>query len=461
MSAQNTNQYPALYESFEWFIPTHFNIAHVCSHRWAASPHEARQAAIYFEDQVGQLTMLSYGQLSEKVNKLANAFVRMGVQPQDRIAIALQHSAETAVTILAAITMGAIAVPLGTGLSNTEYDKRLVDAGARVAVVDKHTIAAMTSAIDHNPQLRQSLRQIVGIHTEDERVIPWRTLLARQPSTFTLNPVEPSAYAIMLYPPVAEGEELKATLISHQALLGALPGFVASQNWFPKGQDLFFTSYDWSTPMGLLNALLPTLYFGRTIVGCPSGRTIPRLFTLLEHYQITNILTSRHELTRIKEFNDPLNQFELQIRCIALPDDENNEELIAWVDQRFGATLNSIFAPLGFSYIIGECPDKWPSVAGSMGKVFPGHKVAILNDDGLECQEGEIGYLCVSTLDIQEMADPGLAKHFWATGRIQEFTMYETNWYNTGCRAYQKDGYFWREPAALLSTNHIDNEVTQ
>ena len=455
MSAQNTNLYSSLYESFEWFIPTHFNIAQACSHRWAASPHEARQAAIFFEDQVGQLTMLSYGQLSEKVNKLANAFVRMGVQPQDRIAIALQHSAETAVTILAAITMGAIAVPLGTGLTNAEYDKRLVDAGARVAVVDKHTIAAMTSAIDHNPQLRQSLRQIIGIHTEDERVIPWRTLLARQPSTFTIAPVEPTAYAMMLYAPVAEGEELKASLITHQALIGALPGFVASQNWFPKGKDLFFTTYDWSTPMGLLNGLLPTLYFGRTIVGCPSGRTIPRLFTLLEHYQITNILTSSYELARIKDFNDPLNQFELQIRCVTVPDNENSDELSAWVDERFNATLNSVYAPLGFSYLIGECPEKWPSVPGSMGKVYPGHKVAILNEDGQECTEGEIGYLCVNTFDIQEMHDPGLTTHFWSTGRIQEIIMFDANWYNTGCRAYHKDGYFWREPTVAISTEEL------
>lgn len=207
--------------------------------------------------------------------------------------------------------------------------------------------------------------------------------------------------------------------------------------------------------MGLLNGLLPTLYFGRTIVGCPSGRTIPRLFTLLEHYQITNILTSSFELKRIKDFNDPLNQFELRIRCITLPDEENNPELINWVDERFGASLNGIFAPLGFSYLVGECPEKWPSVAGSMGRVFPGHKVAILNEDGQECAEGEVGFLCVSALDTQEMPDPGLSKHFWATGRIQEITMFDADWYNTGRRAYLKDGYFWREPLAQANPDLI------
>ncbi|WP_258404646.1 hypothetical protein [Oligella urethralis] len=51
---------------------------------------------------------------------------------------------------------------------------------------------------------------------------------------------------------------------------------------------------------------MPALYFGHSIVGCPSGRTIPRLFTLLEHYQVTNILTTAEELERIRDYDETL-----------------------------------------------------------------------------------------------------------------------------------------------------------
>lgn len=444
MSAKNSNQYASLYDNYEWFVPNNFNIANACCHRWASSPHEARQAAIYFEDQVGQLTSLSYGQLSERVNKLANGFIRMGVHPQDRIAIALQHSAETAITILAAISVGAIAVPLKAGLSNIDYDRRLVDVVAKIVVVDKHTIGPITNAIDHNPVLRQSLKQIVGINTDDERVIPWRTLLARQSSHFTGVVAQPDSPAILFY---SDGvEPLQATVITHEALVGALPGFVSSQNWFPKKSDIFYTTYDWSTPIGLLGALLPTLYFGRTIVGCPSGRTIPRLFTLLEHYPISNMLASTEELRRIASYKDPLHHFDLALRCIACPEQDSSSELNHWVNERFGFTLNHFCMPLGFSYIVGESADKWPSKPGSMGRAIPGHRVAILNEKGEQLKAGQIGFLCVNQYNKEDDPDPGLSRYFWQQGRLQELAPFNQNWYNTGIRArLDNEGYFWRE----------------
>ncbi|MDY3331362.1 MAG: AMP-binding protein [Pelistega sp.] len=450
MSAKNQNQYASLYDNYEWFVPNNFNIANACCHRWAKSPHEARQAAIYFEDQVGQLTSLSYGQLSERVNKLANGFIRMGVHPQDRIAIALQHSAETAITILAAISVGAIAVPLKAGLSNIDYDQRLVDMAAKIVIVDKHTIGPVTNAIDHNPVLRQSLKQIVGIHTDDERVIPWRTLLARQPSEFNTVQTSPDTPVLLFYP---DGiEPLRATVITHEGLIGALPGFVSSQNWFPKKADIFYTTYDWSTPIGLLGALLPTLYFGRTIVGCPSGRTIPRLFTLLEHYPVSNMLASGAELRRIASYKDSLSHFELGLRCITCPEQDSSPELSHWVHERFGFALNNVCMPLGFSYIVGESADKWPSKVGSMGRAIPGHRVAILDEAGQPVDTDKFGFLCVHQENKESDPDPALSKHFWQQGQLQELAPLAQNWYNTGIRARQdKEGYFWREPSTLTT----------
>ncbi|NLY63669.1 MAG: AMP-binding protein [Alcaligenaceae bacterium] len=437
-----TDQYNSLYQSFEWLVPSHFNIADACCHRWASSPHEARQVAIYFEDQVGQLTLLTYGQLSEKVNKLANGFIRMGIQPQDRIAIALQHSAETAVTILAALTVGAIAVPLTSSLISAEYAERLNDSQAKVAIVDKHSIAAVMSAIDNH----SSVKQIIGIHTEDERIIPWRTLLARQPGTFTPVIVSSDSPALLIYPDPKENKPLKGTLLHQSALIGTLPGFVASQNWFPKGNDIFWTSFDWSTPHGLLNALLPTLYFGRSIVGCPAGRTIPRLFTLLEHYQITNMLVSSYELNRIKNHHDPLLDFKIAIRCISCPDTEVTNELREWVKSRFDVTINSIFAPLGFGYIIGESHEKWPSKPESIGKPYPGHTIAIINENGDEVEAGQIGEIAIHTSDQHDYPDPGISLSYWSNAQIHD-TQKNQEWILTGVRGYtDQNNYFWRAP---------------
>ncbi|OFV48872.1 AMP-binding protein [Oligella sp. HMSC09E12] len=451
-----TDQHQDLYQSYRWLVPEQFNIADYCCHRWAINPQEVRhQAAIYFEDQVGQLTMYSYRQLSERVNKLANGLVRMGVQPQDRIIISLQHSADSAVAVLAAFTVGAIAVPLTAGLSSYQYAPRVIDSQAKVAIIDKHTLAPFMASLDNHTLVKQ----IIGVDTEDDRLISLETLLARQPSQFNRINTLADSPAMMVYPQPEPSPEpldrkikheipfdpnLKATILSHRTLIGALPGFVASQNWFPQENDIFWSSYDWNSGLGLINALLPALYFGHSIVGCPSGRTIPRLFTLLEHYQVTNILTTAEELERIRDYDETLPAFDLAIRCIAIPDHEKTTSLNAWVKRRFNATLNGIYSDVAFVYLAGDSAEKWPDRENSMGHIYPGRRFSIIDDEGMPVAVGTKGVLAVAAIDYHGHDDPGLATHYWQQAQIHEIETVD-GWYSTGIAAYQdEDGYIFR-----------------
>ena len=47
------DQYQVLYQTFRWLVPTQFNIAEACCHRWASSSPDARRIAIYYEDEAG------------------------------------------------------------------------------------------------------------------------------------------------------------------------------------------------------------------------------------------------------------------------------------------------------------------------------------------------------------------------------------------------------------------------
>jgi acetyl-CoA synthetase len=81
----------------------------------------------------------------------------------------------------------------------------------------------------------------------------------------------------------------KGALIPHRALMGNLSGFVCSQNWFgfdpavptpagvlPAGSSaVFWSPADWAWTGGLMDALLPTLYFGCPIIAY-NGRFTPQ-----------------------------------------------------------------------------------------------------------------------------------------------------------------------------------------
>ena len=82
---------------------------------------------------------------------------------------------------------------------------------------------------------------------------------------------------------------LKGALIAHRTLIGNLTGFVCSQNWFgfdgvtnSPSDAVFWSPADWAWTGGLMDALLPTLYFGRPIVAF-NGRLSPEAaFTLMQ-----------------------------------------------------------------------------------------------------------------------------------------------------------------------------------
>ena len=91
--------------------------------------------------------------------------------------------------------------------------------------------------------------------------------------------------AVLIYTSGTTGPP-KGALIPHRALVGNLPGFVCSQNWFgfdpldptrPQAErrtspgGLVARGLGW--PGGLMDALLPSLYFGRPIVAF--GRFAP------------------------------------------------------------------------------------------------------------------------------------------------------------------------------------------
>ncbi len=87
--------------------------------------------------------------------------------------------------------------------------------------------------------------------------------------------------AILIYTSGTTGNP-KGALIPHRALIGNLTGFVCSQNWFGfDGQGnaateaVFWSPADWAWTGGLMDALLPTLYFGRPIVAY-NGRFSPQ-----------------------------------------------------------------------------------------------------------------------------------------------------------------------------------------
>ncbi|ANN78746.1 acyl-CoA synthetase [Bordetella flabilis] len=433
------DQYQALYQSFRWLVPTQFNIAEVCCHRWAESTVDARRIAIYYEDEAGNREVWTYRRLAEAANQLANGLVRMGVGKGDRVAVVLGQRPETAVVHMATYSVGAVIVPLSGLFGPEALESRLRDAEARVAVVDAASSANLLSVAEQCP----ALQQIIGIGFADERVLPWRSLLARQPSAFKRINTLATDPAILLYTSGTTGAP-KGALLPHCALIGNLPGFVASQNWFPKQGDVFWSPADWAWTGGMMDALLPTLYFGHPIVGTRGRFSPERAFELMERYQVTNTFLFPTALkAMMKSVPAPRERYRLVLRGLMSAGESVGETVFEWCRSALGITPNEMFGQTEMNYLVGNSNQRWPAKPGSMGRPYPGHQVAVIDEDGNPVRAGEVGDIALNRYDIHGDPDPILFLGYWRNPSATA-AKFSGDWCRTGDLArLDEDGYLW------------------
>ncbi|CAM5331392.1 acyl-CoA synthetase [Eoetvoesiella caeni] len=434
------DRYPDLYSSYQWFVPTQFNIAQACVHRWAENPHEGRRPAIYFEDEHGAAQVWSYTQLAETCNRLANGLVKMGVNPGDRVAIVMEQRPEFVVACMAVLSVGAIAVPLSAQWGPDGLGVRLRDAEARVAVVDTASGADLLQAQVRCP----ALAQIVGLGFQHDNILPWNSLLARQPVDFKPVPTRSDSPALLLYGGTGPSGKTLGTVHAHSTLIGNLPGFVAGQNWFPQTGNVFWSPSEWTWYGGLLNALLPTMYFGRSIVATTAPLSGAGALDILERYRVTNAFFVPGALELIMAAAPiPRESHDLALRNIMASGASLPIHVYEWCRQALGVTPNEMFGQAQANHVVGNSHLKWPAIPGSLGRPYPGHLVTVLDDDGNPCPANIIGEIAVNRYDIQGYPDPAVFQRYWRNEAATHAHL-RGDWLLTGDLAIvDKQGYFW------------------
>ena len=80
----------------------------------------------------------------------------------------------------------------------------------------------------------------------------------------------------------------KGALKAHRVMIGNMPGFVHSHDFFPQKGDMFWSPADWAWTGGLMDALLPAWLFGVPILGYRGRFDAEKAYYLLEKYGIRN-----------------------------------------------------------------------------------------------------------------------------------------------------------------------------
>jgi acetyl-CoA synthetase len=446
--------YETVHRQFAWQVPAEFNMAEVCCGRWARSPKHQHDVAILEHQTGGQAPLIwTFAQLQTAANLLSTHLVALGVQKGDRVAIVMPQRFETAVAYVAVLQMGAVAMPLSMLFGPEALAFRVADSGAAVALCDELS----------SPVLMALKKECSGLKT----VLNVPKELKFQKSKLSVRkkfrPVQTKADdpAILIYTSGTTGNP-KGALIPQQALIGNLTGFVCSQNWFgfephaspkvnlskhslPTGsQAIFWSPADWAWTGGLMDALLPSLYFGRPIVAF-KGRFSPELaFEILHTHGITHSFLFPTALkAMMKAQAHPRQHYNIVLKALMSAGEAVGDAVFAYCRDELGVVVNEMFGQTEINYVVGNCQVFWPSKAGSMGRGYPGHQVAVIDEQGQICKPGVAGEVVVNRFDRHGQPDPVFFLGYWKNPSATQ-AKYTGPWCRTGDVAIEdEDGYLW------------------
>ena len=426
------DRYEERTRSHRWEVPARFNIARACCGRWA---EDRNRFALYWEDESGARAALTFWDIQQQANRLSNALAALGVRPGDRVAIILPQRPETAIAYIALFQMGAIALPLSHLFGPDALEYRMEHAAASVAIVEPTTLPNLWAIKDRLSQLRH----VIGVGGASETGLrSWDALLAQASRSFACVDTAADDPALVIYTSGTTGAP-KGALEAQRLIIGNIPGFVHSHDFFPQPGDMFWSPADWAWAGGLFDALLPSWYFGVPILGY-RGRFDPeRAYGLLDRYGVRNAFLFPTALKlMMKAVPEPRGKYEIALRSIMSAGESVGVTVLDWAREQLGVTINEMFGQTEINYVVGNCQAAWPVKPGSIGRAYPGHRVAIIDDQGNELPRGTLGEIAV-----HRQGDPVFFLEYWKNAQATK-EKFVGDWGLTGDQGkMDDDGYLW------------------
>ena len=420
--------YEEIRQAFRWEVPEQYNLgSDVCD------KHPANKRALIYEDEAGNVTTYTFGQLRKLSNRFANVLQALGLERGERVGILLSQSPEAAITHLAVYKAGGIAVPLFTLFGPDAIEYRLANSDARVVVTDGSNLEKLLTIRDRLP----SLSTIIVTEGKDEDTVNFWALLDEASADF--KPVATTANdpALIIYTSGTTGPP-KGAVHAHRVLLGHLPGVEFPHNLFPQPGDLFWTPADWAWIGGLIDVLLPSWHHGIPVLAHRARKFDPEhAFHLIAKHNVRNVFLPPTALKLMRQVENPKERHAVNLRSLGSGGETLGEALLRWGDEVFGLTINEFYGQTEVNLVLGNCATILPVRPGSMGRPIPGHNVDIVDEEGHPVAPGTVGQVAI------QRPDPVMFLEYWRNPEATK-KKFIGDWCLTGDLASKDDeGYFW------------------
>jgi acetyl-CoA synthetase len=366
--------YSTAYRDFQWPRLDRFN--------WALDyfdvmARDNTQPALWLVDEDSGETKLSFAELRERSNRIANALRGLGVRRGDRILVMLGNVVPLWECMLASMKLGAVIVPATTLLTKND----LADRFARGRV--RHVIVSADAAAKFSELPGDYTRIVVGGDVAD-----WVAYEKgyEASAAFTPDGDTRADDPLLLYFTSGTTATPKLVLHSHQSYpvghlstmywLGLRPGDVhlniSSPGWAKHAWSCFFSPWNAQATVFIVNqrrfnarGLLDTIVRCGVTTFCAP----PTVWRML--------------------IQQDLSAWPVRIKELISAGEPLNPEVIEQVKAAWGLVIRDGYGQTETTALVGNTPGQ-KLKSGSMGRPLPGYRVALFDANGAAQKEGEI-----------------------------------------------------------------------
>ena len=375
---EHRDDYATAYRDFRWPELTRFN--------WALDYFDTyargnTKPALWIVNENGPEIKLSFAELSQRSNQVANFLRERGVGRGDRIVVQLPNHFAMWEIMLAAIKLGAVVIPAATLLTPEDLRDRLERGNAR------HIITQDVLIEKYSNLSSDYVRIVVG--GEEKGWIPYSRSYDYSIS-FTADAETNANDPLMLYFTSGTTTLPKLVLHTHQSYP---VGHLATMFWIGiRPDDLHFNistpgwaKHAWSSFFAPWNA-------GATIFVHNYERFhAKRTLDLIAQCGVTT-MCAPPTVWRLFILED-LRSFPVKLKELVSAGEPLNPEVIERVRAAWNITIRDGFGQTENVLLLGNFPGQ-PVHPGAVGRPSPGHHVVLLDADGSESDDGEISMKC-------------------------------------------------------------------